>query len=151
MSINVVLDASVYVDLFTSRSPERVRVAEEAIRVIEGVKARVHAPRLLLIELAGVLGRFLPKSEVDEALTKVKESTELVSEELLYEHAFEVAKSTTCRAIDAYYIAASKLRGAILATHDKVQARNARLADVKAFYLLEELDSFKEFIAAALI
>jgi len=138
----------VYIDLFVARSPERARVAEEAVKAIEGAKARVHAPRLLLIELAGVLRRFLPKSEVDEALTKVKEFTELISEELLYEPAFEVAKSTTCRAVDAYYIAASKLRGAILATHDKVQAGNAKLANIQAFYLLETLNSFKAFIAA---
>ena len=151
MSINVVIDASVYVDLFAARSPERARIAEEAVKAIKGAKARVHAPRLLLIELAGVLGRFLPKSEVDEALMKVKEFTELISEELLYEHAFEVAKTTTCRAIDAYYIAASKLRKAILVTHDRIQARNAKLANIQDFYLLEELDSFKAFIAAELI
>ena len=53
--------------------------------------------------------------------------------------------------VDAYYIAASKLREAILATHDKVQARSAKLANIQAFYLLEKLDSFKAFITAELI
>jgi len=53
--------------------------------------------------------------------------------------------------LDAYYITALKLRGAILATHDKVQAINAKLANIQAFYLLEKLDSFKAFIAAELI
>ena len=54
--------------------------------------------------------------------------------------AFEVAVKTGSRAADAYFIATAKITNSILITNDKVMAKNAKKANIEAYYLIEEFD-----------
>ena len=47
---------------------------------------------------------------------------------------------THCRAIDAYFIATTRLTNSILITNDKVMAKNAKKACIEAYYLIEEFN-----------
>ncbi|NOR78685.1 MAG: hypothetical protein GQ523_09780 [Methanophagales archaeon] len=58
--------------------------------------------------------------------------------------AFSTAFETGSRAIDAFYIAAAKIRSAILVSNDKIQVESAKKFKVEAYYLVEEFDQIKE-------
>ncbi len=60
--------------------------------------------------------------------------------------AFSIAFETGSRAIDSFYIAASKIKNAILVSNDKIQVESARKFGVEAYYLLDEFEKVKEMI-----
>jgi len=61
-----------------------------------------------------------------------------VGYEELHETAFDIALSTGCRAVDAFFISCAKETNSILISSDEVQISNARKAGVEAYHLLEE-------------
>ena len=62
----------------------------------------------------------------------------LVDYNQLHDTALEIALSTGCRAIDAFFIACAKKTNSILVSSDRVQVINARKAQIEAYYLPEE-------------
>jgi len=72
--LRIVIDASVYIDLFAGRSKERVQIAEELFNCIKSKRGRIrlYGPRLLLVELAGVLIRYIPPRIVSDIVERVK-------------------------------------------------------------------------------
>ena len=70
----------------------------------------------------------------------------LIVEPEIYGIAFSIAFETGSRAIDSFYIAASKIKNAILVSNDKIQVESARKFGVEAYYLLEEFEKVKKRI-----
>ena len=142
MARRAVVDASLMIDLYAAPSEKRAQIAEEVATWIMKGLVEAYAPKLLIVEVAGVLSRYLSKEELDLVLDTLP-STKLVPEETLYKEALRVARETGSRAADAYYIAVASIVGGTLLTNDKKQARNARKAGIKAYYLIEEIEKAK--------
>ncbi|UXD22234.1 hypothetical protein IPA_02780 [Ignicoccus pacificus DSM 13166] len=134
----VVLDASVVIDLFAGRNKERVRVTEALFECFQKKGIKLLAPRLLLVEVAGVLVRFIPPERVASVISILKESVITVPDDIFYEDAVELALSTGSRGADSYYLGVAKVMDAVLVTSDKVQAINAKRAKIRSFYVLSE-------------
>ncbi len=133
----IVLDTSVYVDAIVPFDEERSRRSKSVVRRVSERNLPVFAPRLLLVELAGVLARYKPR-EARLHAEQVARFVNLLDYEMLHDEALRVALETGCRAADAFFIACARLTGSILATCDRVQAANARKAGVEAYYLLDD-------------
>ena len=67
MPKKVIADASLVIDLYAAPNEDRAAVAEEvAKRITQGV-AEAYAPKLLIVEVVGVLSRYLSEEELDLA------------------------------------------------------------------------------------
>lgn len=132
------MDASVVVDLFAGRSLDRALASEELFNCIKSSGVRVYVPRLFLVEVAGVLVRFLEPSIVEEVAERLRDEFVLIGDDLYFEESVEAALATGSRGADAYYVGLAVALNAVLATSDRVQARNARRAGVEAYYILDE-------------
>ncbi len=134
----LVIDASLAIDLFAGRDVRRVALAEEVFRCAASSNIRVYVPRLFLVEVAGVLVRFLAPSLVEEVVNRLEEEISIIGDDLYFERAVKIALATGSRGADAYYIGLAEAIRAPLATSDKVQAQNAKRAGVRAYYVLDE-------------
>ena len=97
------------------------------------------APRILLIEFVAVarrLGMAISKLDV----VRLTADFVLLSEDTIFDEAFKIAERVHPRAADAYFIATAKITNSILITNDKVMAKNAKKANIEAYYLIEEFD-----------
>lgn len=141
----LVIDASVAVDLFAGKDPHRTEAAEKVFRCASSNDIYVYAPRLFLVEVAGVLVRFLSHNIVKDIVERLGEEILIIGDDLYFEKSVKIALATGSRGADAYYIGLAEILNAPLATSDKVQARNARKAGVKAFYILNKME-LKELI-----
>ncbi len=137
----IVLDASLLVDLFAGRDERRVETAEAVFRCLQKKEVKLFAPKLLFVELAGVLVRFIPPKEVSLILSAIRNAVIAVADEVFYEEAIELALSTGSRGADSYYMGLAKIMDAVLVTSDKVQALNAKRAGLRSFYVLHEKES----------
>jgi len=134
----LVIDASVAIDLFAGRNVQRAALAEEVFRCTASGNISVYAPRLFLVEVAGVLVRFLAPSLVEEVVNRLEEEINIIGDGLYFERAVKIALATGSRGADAYYIGLAEAIEAPLVTSDKVQAQNAKRAGVRAYYVLDE-------------
>jgi len=134
----IVLDTSVIVDSLLPRLGERYKKANELLKRVKDL--RVYAPKILKIELATILGRKksanLVKKFVDDLISEI----DLISEEDLFDTAYEIAFLVKGRAVDIYSITTAKLTNSILITNDRIMASNAKKANIEAYYLIEEFD-----------
>ena len=128
----------VVVDLFAGRSLDRVLASEELFSCIKSSGIRVYVPRLFLVEVVGVLVRFLEPSIVEEVAERLRDEFVLIGDDLYFEESVEAALATGSRGADAYYIGLAVALNAVLATSDRVQARNAGRVGVEAYYILDE-------------
>ena len=144
----LVVDASVAVDLFASRDTHRMQVAEKVFRYTTSSSVYVYAPRLFLVEVAGVLVRFMPPSLVRDIVKRLGEEITLTGDDLYFEKSVRIALATGSRGADAYYIGLAEVLDAPLVTSDRVQAQNAGKAGAKAFYILnrKELDELVKLL-----
>ena len=134
----IVVDASLIIDLYAAPNEVRASIAEEVTSWITKHLVEAYAPKLLIVEVVGVLSRYLSEEELNLVLDTLP-SVKLISEEVIYEEVIRIARGTGSRAADAYYIAvASTVNGALL-TNDKKQVQNARKAGIEAYYLIEEM------------
>jgi len=134
----VVVDASLIVDLYAAPNEERASIAEEVVTWISKGVIEAYAPKLLIVEVVGVLSRYLSGEELDLVLDSLP-LIKLIPEESIYEEAIRIARETGSRAADAYYIAVALTINGALLTNDRRQGQNARKAGVKAYYLIEEI------------
>ncbi len=141
----VVVDASLIVDLYAAPTEERASIAEEVVTWITRGIVEAYAPKLLIVEVIGVLSRYLSEEELDLVLDTLP-PIKLIPEEIIYEKAIQVARRTGSRAADAYYIAVALTVNGILLTNDRKQAQNARKVNVEAYYLPEEMKKVRNII-----
>jgi predicted nucleic acid-binding protein len=132
----LIIDASVAVDLFASRNLHRTEAAEKLFRCAVSSGIHVYAPRLFLVEVAGVLVRFLPPNLVKDVIKRLSDEIIIIGDDLYFGKSVEIAIATGSRGADAYYIGLAEILDAPLVTSDKVQAQNAKKAGAKAFYIL---------------
>jgi len=140
----IVLDTSVFVDAIIPFKKDRYELANNIIDVISRRGLSLYEPKLLVIELSGVLVRFKAMDAVKEHVDSLLDFINILDYSELHEIAFEVALSTGCRAIDSFFIACAKKANSMLISNDELQVLNARRAGVKAFYLLREFKGIQQ-------
>ncbi len=59
----------------------------------------------------------------------------IVIDEIEYDSLLDIALTTGCRAIDAFYIAVANIISAILVSADKVMVNNERKYGVEVYYI----------------
>ena len=105
----------------------------------------IFEPQVFGIELASQLARRKPRDVArriyDEIMDKV-----IVVDEIGYDLLLDVALSTACRAIDAFYIAIASVISAMLVSADKVMVSNARKYSVEAYYI-HDLNEYSTLIS----
>ena len=136
----IVLDASVIIDTLLPKMRDRYKKSSELLETVSKRGIAVHAPMILKIELASVLSRKKGANIVRRFVDELISEIELISEENLIVAAYNLAFEVKGRAVDLYYITATKLTGSILITNDKIMAKNANKCGVEAYYLIEEFD-----------
>ena len=134
----IVVDTSVWVDLFIPKNKVRGDLAEKVFEVIEKRGIEIYAPKLFVVEFISMMKRLVGK------VPNVFEKINLLDEVVIFETAKDVALKVHPRAADAYFIATAKLTHSILITNDKVMAKNAKKAGIEAYYLIEEFDKAVE-------
>lgn len=132
----LIIDASVAIDLFASKDACRAEAAEKIFRCTSSNDISIYAPRLFLVEVAGVLVRFLSPNIVNDIVKRLSEEIMIIGDDLYFEKSVKIALATGSRGADAYYIGLAETLNAPLATSDKIQAQNARKIGAKAFYIL---------------
>ncbi len=134
----IVLDTSVIVDSLLPKLGERYKKANELLKKVKD--QRVYAPKILKVELATILGRKKSTNLVRKFVDDLTSEINLISEGDLFDTAYEIAFLVKGRAVDIYFIATAKITNSILITNDKVMAKNAKKANIEAYYLIEEFD-----------
>jgi len=130
----IVVDASVWLDLFNVRDKACSKLAEDFFVEAEGLT--IYEPMLFKVEIAGLLARRNPRHVVESLVEEIVGKIHLCRD--LDREAYHVALSTGSRAADAYYIACARKTNSILVSNDRMQVRSARLYNVEAYYLLDE-------------
>ena len=132
----VVVDASVIIDLYAAPDDRRASIAEEVMSWVTAGFVEAYAPKLLVVEVLGVLARYLSEEKL-ELVTSSIPPIKLVPEEVFYDEAVRIARRTGSRAADAYYIATALTINGILLTNDRRQKQSARKAGIEAYYNLK--------------
>lgn len=141
----IVIDASLIIDLYAAPNDIRASIAEDVMSWVASHLVEAYAPKLLVIEVLGVLARHLPKEDLDLVITSFP-PIRLLPEEAFYDEAVKIACNTGSRAADTYYIAVASTVNGTLLTNDKRQAQNARKSGIEAYYLVEEMEKAKQNI-----
>jgi len=139
-NLRIVLDASIVVDAYAGRSKERREAVLSLLEMLDAVGAELVEPRLFVVEIAGVLVRYIKPEDVVRVLALLEGVARLVPETEYWGLAKDIALKTGSRAADSYYIAVARLTDALLVTSDRPQAVSARRAGVEAYYLPAERD-----------
>jgi len=132
----IVVDTSVWVDLFIAKNSKRSNLAEKAFEFIEKMEIEIYAPKLFVVEFISTMKRLVG----DLIPTGIFEKINLLDEAAIFETAKDIAMKVHPRAADAYFIAAAKLTNSILITNDRIMAKNARKAGIEVYYLIEDFD-----------
>ncbi|RLF02119.1 MAG: PIN domain-containing protein [Thermoprotei archaeon] len=140
----IVLDTSVFVDAIIPFRKDRHELASGVIDLISEKGLELYEPKLLIVELSGILIRFKTIDTVKEHIESILTFINILNYHELHEISLEVALSTGCRAIDAFFIACAKRTDSILISNDELQVLNARRAGVKSFYLLKEFETIRQ-------
>lgn len=137
--MGLTIDSSVFVDSIIPKIKERHSKSKNFIKLSVELEENIFEPRIMLIELAGVLSRLKPVEEIREILS-IAEFVEILSEEEIFATAINTAFDTHCRAVDAYFISTAKVTNSILITNDKIMAKNANDCGIEVYYLVEDFD-----------
>jgi len=143
----IVVDNSVFIDLIFEYNRERTEQVDTLFEILEENEIPILEPKVFRVELIGQLVR---RKNKDIALTvaeKFFSEINFIDNSEIYNVAFLIAFETGSRAIDSFYIAASKIKNAILVSNDKIQVESAKKFGVEAYYLLEEFEKVKKRIS----
>lgn len=132
----IVVDASLWFDLFNEGDKARLRLAEEFFSRVEGLV--IYEPVLFKVEFAGLLVRYNPREVVEQLVEEVLTRINLCLD--IDDEAYRVALVTGSRAANAYYIACAHKTKSILFSNDRAQVLSARRYGIEAYYLLEDRD-----------
>ena len=144
-SKRVVVDASLIIDLYTAPDDMRASIAEEVLSWITTGLVEAYAPKLLMVEVLGALARYLSDEDLELVMSSFP-PIKLIPEEVFYDEAVRIARSTGSRVADAYYIAVASIINGILLTNDRRQKQNARKVGIETYYLIEEKEVAKQSI-----
>ena len=137
----IVIDTSILIDCIFEREVTRNNIAKETLKLVK--ELRVFAPKILLIEFMAVARRLgMNISRLD--VVRLTADFVLLPEDTIFDEAFRIAEHVHPRAADAYFIATAKITNSILITNDKVMAKNAKKAEIEAYYLIEDFDKVVE-------
>jgi len=143
----IVVDSSVIIDaLIPYRTTNERR--NRAVKVLDSIaesKLLVFLPRVALIESVSIAYRVTGAEDVVSEVANYLRSFILISEEVIFDAAFEIASKTGSRAIDTYYISVARKTGSIILTSDKVMSTNAVKAGINAYCLLED-NEYQKFL-----
>ena len=135
----MIVDVSVFVDALFVYDEGRSRLAFEFLKALDEKGHDILEPEVFGIELISQLVRRRPrevsKKIYDEIMQRV-----IIVDDIEYDTLFEIALTTGCRAIDAYYIAVAYEVSDVLVSSDKVMVDNARKHGVEAYYLPAEFE-----------
>ena len=148
--MGLVIDTSVFIDSIIPKVQGRHEKSKELIKLASSYGLEIFAPKIFVVELAGVLTRFKSEKEVRE-ITKIQEMLEIIEENEIIDTAISVALKTHCSAVDAYFIAAAAVRSSALITNDRIMANNAKRCNIEAYYFIEENKAVLERIKSAKI
>jgi len=140
----IVVDTSVWVDLFIAKNSKRSNLAEKAFEFIEKMEIEIYAPKLFVVEFISTMKRLVG----DLIPTGIFEKINLLDEAVIFETAKDIAMKVHPRAADAYFIAAAKLTNSILIINDRIMAKNARKAGIEVYYLIEDFNKVLERLKA---
>lgn len=119
---------------------ERHERARAVLDKLSSLDLFVYEPFLFEIELRGVLVRSIKPEQVIKIVDLVLEHVNILGEKLIHDKTAEISPLTSCRAVDAYYIATAKHVNGILITNDRVMKYNALRAGIETYYLLDDKD-----------
>ena len=142
----LVLDTSVFVDAIIPKVAERHNKAFGLIRIASKHNLALYEPKVLMIELAGVLSRYKTREIVISHISRITGFINILDYSEIHDTAYDIALETGCRAIDALFIATALVTDSKLISNDKVQIANARRAGIDAYYLVEEYETVIEGI-----
>jgi len=98
----IVVDTSVFIDLFFEYQPDRTLLSEELFNVIEG--RPIFEPDLFKIELASQLVRRMRHDEAVSTAEETFKQLNFIPMSDIFELAFLIAIETGCRAADSFYL-----------------------------------------------
>jgi len=132
--MSLVVDVSVFIDRLFVYDENRSNRAHSLFKIIDEKGLSIFEPQVFGIELASQLVRRKPRIIAEELYSKIMDKA-IVIDEIEYELLLDIALSTACRAIDAFYIATASIISAILVSADKVMVNNARRYGIEAYYI----------------
>ena len=113
--------------------------ASEIIRLLEEKDVDVFIPKVCIIEVAAVVGRYADKKLAIKVSRRAMGAYEVVDEASIFEDAWEIASSTGCSGFDSYFISLARLKRAVLLTDDSGMHNNAKRVRVESL-LIREID-----------
>ncbi len=132
--MNLIVDVSVFIDRIFIYDEKRSNRARNLFKFIDEKGFNIFEPQVFGIELVSQLVRRKPQAIArklyDEIMDKI-----IIVDDIEYDLLLDIAISTACRAIDAYYIATANIISAILISADKIMVDNARKYGVEAYYI----------------
>ena len=132
--MSLVVDVSVFIDRLFIYDENRSNRARSLFKLIDERGLSILEPQVFGVELASQLTRRKPRAVAEELYREIMDKV-IVIDEIEYDLLLDVAFSTACRTIDAYYIAVASIISAILVSADKAMVNNARKYGVEAYYI----------------
>ena len=137
--MSLVVDVSVFIDRLFIYDESRSNRARSLFKLIDEKGLSIFEPPVFGIELASQLVRRKPRTIAEELYNEIMDKV-IVIDEIEYDLLLDIALSTACRAIDAFYIATASIISAILVSADKVMVNNARRYGIEAYYIHDTND-----------
>ncbi|MCS7365447.1 MAG: type II toxin-antitoxin system VapC family toxin [archaeon GB-1867-035] len=134
----IIIDTSTFIDAIIPFKKDRHKISLNLLNKISQLNLIIYEPKIFIIELSGVLTRYKPKEAVINHLNKIIPAINLIEYNEIHNLALEIALQTSCRAIDALFMASAKHTNSILISNDKTQIKNAKKANIEAYYLPKE-------------
>ncbi len=132
--MSLVVDISVFIDRLFIYDESRSNRARSLFKLIDEKSFSIFEPQVFGIELASQLVRRKPRTIAEKLYNEIMDKV-IVIDEIEYDLLLDIALSTACRAIDAFYIATASIISAILVSADRVMVNNARRYGIEAYYI----------------
>jgi hypothetical protein len=118
--------------------------AEELFLILEKDGIPIVEQDLFKIELAGQIARRVKKDLAPKICDEIFQELNFVSFSDLFDASFDIALKTGSRAIDSFYIATAKVKGAILISNDKFQVGSAKESGIEVYNLLQDQEQIRK-------
>lgn len=132
--MSLVIDVSVFIDRLFIYDEERSNRTRSLFKLIDERGLSIFEPQVFGIELASQLVRRKPRTIAEKLYNEIMDKV-IIIDETEYDLLLDIALSTACRAIDAYYIATASLISAILVSADKIMVNNTKRYRIEAYYI----------------
>jgi len=132
--MSLVIDVSVFIDRLFIYDESRSNRVRSLFKLVDEKGLSIFEPQVFGVELASQLVRRKPRTIAGKLYNEIMNKV-IVIDEIEYDLLLDIALSTACRAIDAFYIATASIISAILVSADKVMVNNARRYGIEAYYI----------------